>query len=132
MKFTTKGDYGLALMIGLARQHGSGSISLRELATNEQIPYAYAEQLIARLKRAKLLKSLRGMKGGYALTKAPNQITVQEILRALEDHGLVPCQREGKSCPKQEGCTTHNVWEVLQETLDKKMHEIKLVDLINN
>ncbi len=132
MRFSTKGDYGLALMVGLARRHGRGSTAVRTLSQTEHVPYAYAEQLIGRLKRRRLLKSVRGSQGGYQLVREPNKITVGDIIQALEDDNLVACQRPGVTCPRQGFCRTHGVWSQIQTELQGAMDRISLTDLINS
>lgn len=132
MRFSTKGDYGLALMVGLARRYGRGSTAVRYLSRTERVPYAYAEQLIGRLKRHRLLKSIRGSQGGYQLIREPEKISVGEIIRALEDDKLVACQRPGGDCPRQGCCKTHSVWLKIRTELNQTMDRISLNNLINS
>jgi len=132
MRFSTKGDYGLALMVGLARRHGQGSTAVRTLSRTEHVPYAYAEQLIGRLKRHRLLKSVRGSQGGYQLIREPGRITVGDVIQALEDDNLVACQRPGVNCPRQGFCRTHGVWSKIKSELQNTMDRISLKDLLNS
>ncbi len=132
MKFSSKGDYGLALMVGLAKNAGQASLSLRQLAEAERVPYAYAEQIVAQLKRAKLLASTRGSRGGYRLSRPANRITVGEIVRALEDDSLLPCQSDSKTCPREAYCSTHDVWSKIQSSLHTTMDRIRLRDLVSH
>jgi len=84
MKITTKGRYGLTLMLELARNYGGGPISLKTIATNNDLSDAYLEQLATLLRKASLIKSVRGAYGGYTLGKHPQNISAGEIIRVLE------------------------------------------------
>jgi len=132
MRISSKGDYGLALMVGLAKQPRLASTSLRQIAKAEQVPYAYAEQIAARLKHAKLIVSHRGSQGGYRLERPPSKISVGEIIRALDEDKLLPCQKSDHQCPRQGQCSTHDVWSTIQLSLYKTMDKISLHDLLLN
>lgn len=84
MKISTKGRYGLTIMIELARKHGSGPISLKSIAQSHELSEHYLEQLIAPLRNAGLVKSIRGAYGGYVLADEPSKITAGDIIRVLE------------------------------------------------
>ncbi|MGD6941026.1 cysteine metabolism transcriptional regulator CymR [Cytobacillus gottheilii] len=84
MKISTKGRYGLTIMIELARKHGEGPISLKVIAQNNDLSEHYLEQLIAPLRNAGLVKSIRGAYGGYILGREPQDITSGDIIRVLE------------------------------------------------
>lgn len=84
MKISTKGRYGLTIMIELARKHGEGPISLKVIAQNNDLSEHYLEQLIAPLRNAGLVKSIRGAYGGYILGSEPQNITAGDIIRVLE------------------------------------------------
>ena len=82
--FSTKGEYGVRLMVQLGRHHGTGPVSLAEIAAEEDLPRAYLEQLVMNLRDAGLVTSTRGARGGYELARDPGDIRMSEILRALE------------------------------------------------
>ncbi|KGP71132.1 cysteine metabolism transcriptional regulator CymR [Pontibacillus yanchengensis] len=84
MKISTKGRYGLTIMIALAKKYGDGPISLKSIAREHQLSEHYLEQLIAPLRNAGLVRSVRGAYGGYMLTRNPNQITSGDVIRVLE------------------------------------------------
>lgn len=84
MKLSTKGRYGLTLMVDLAMYQGEGPISLKSIAEREDLSEHYLEQLIAPLRNAGLVRSVRGAYGGYILAKSPQEITVGDIIRVLE------------------------------------------------
>lgn len=83
MTFTTKEDYGLRAVLDLAVHGGGAPVQAREIATRQQIPEQFLEQLLAGLRRAEVIRSIRGAGGGYALADDPSRITVGAILRAL-------------------------------------------------
>lgn len=84
MKISTKGRYGLTIMIELAKKHGEGPISLKSIAQTNDLSEHYLEQLIAPLRNARLVKSIRGAYGGYILGNEPSKITAGDIIRVLE------------------------------------------------
>jgi Rrf2 family cysteine metabolism transcriptional repressor len=84
LKISTKGRYGLTIMMALAKKYGEGPVSLKSIAKENNLSEHYLEQLIAPLRNATLVKSVRGAYGGYMLTKAPEEITAGDIIRVLE------------------------------------------------
>lgn len=84
MKISTKGRYGLTIMIELAREYGKGPISLKKIAERNDLSVHYLEQLAASLRNAELIKSIRGAYGGYQLSKKPSLITAGDVIRVLE------------------------------------------------
>ncbi|PCK20673.1 transcriptional regulator [Bacillus pumilus] len=84
MKISTKGRYGLTIMIELAKKHGEGPTSLKSIAQNNDLSEHYLEQLVSPLRNARLVKSIRGAYGGYVLAHKPNEITAGDIIRVLE------------------------------------------------
>ncbi|SDY48434.1 transcriptional regulator, BadM/Rrf2 family [Evansella caseinilytica] len=84
MKISTKGRYGLTIMMALAKKYGDGPVSLKSIAKDHDLSEHYLEQLIAPLRNATLVKSVRGAYGGYMLAKAPENITAGDIIRVLE------------------------------------------------
>ncbi|WP_091656027.1 cysteine metabolism transcriptional regulator CymR [Alteribacillus iranensis] len=84
MKISTKGRYGLTIMIALAKKYGEGPISLKSIAKEHNLSEHYLEQLIAPLRNATLVKSVRGAYGGYMLSREPSDITAGDIIRVLE------------------------------------------------
>lgn len=84
MKISTKGRYGLTIMIELAKHHGEGPIPLRQIAAEKDLSEAYLEQLVSPLRNAGLVKSVRGAYGGYMLAHKPNEISAADVIRVLE------------------------------------------------
>ena len=89
MKLSTKGRYGVKAMVDLAIHYGGSPVSIKSISQRQNISEYYLEQLFSSLRKAKLIKSIRGAQGGYILSKNPNEITVGEVLRALEGESLL-------------------------------------------
>ena len=84
MKISTKGRYGLTIMIALAKQYGEGPVPLRKIAAEYELSEAYLEQLVAPLRNSGLVKSVRGAHGGYMLTRSPKEVSAGDVIRVLE------------------------------------------------
>lgn len=130
---STRGEYGMRLMVDLARHWGQGAVSLHEVATREQLPEAYLEQLVASLRKAGLVQGKRGAGGGYTLSRDPDAITAGDIVRALEGP-IEPqiCTAEGEAvlqCALQPGCATHHVWMTVQSNIAKALDAMTLETL---
>ena len=111
MKLSTRGRYGIHAMYDLAVHYGDGPQSIKMIAERQTIPEAYLEQLIALLRKAKLVISNRGAMGGYRLAHKPEEITVGQVLRALEGGlNLVECLTEEEQCGKSCACPSRVVW----------------------
>ncbi len=130
---STRGEYGMRLMVELARRWGEGAVSLHAVATQEALPEAYLEQLVSGLRKAGLVQGKRGAGGGYTLARDPKEITAGDIVRALEGP-IEPqiCTAEGDAvanCALQPGCATHHVWMNLQATIARALDGMTLADL---
>ncbi len=133
MKVSTKGRYGLKAMVFIASNCETSCVSLRSIAEQEGISENYLEQLIAQLKKHKLLKSVRGAHGGYILAKEAKDITVGDILRALEGSlSPVDCSDKDCSCGTNcgTGCSTKHVWEKIDNSIAQTVDAISLESLI--
>ncbi|TMB61114.1 MAG: Rrf2 family transcriptional regulator [Chloroflexi bacterium] len=131
---STRGEYGMRLMVDLARHFGEGTVSLHAVATREQLPEAYLEQLVASLRKAGLVHGKRGAGGGYTLARDPREITAGDIVRALEGP-IEPqiCTAEGEAivnCVLQPGCATHHVWLAVQKNIATALDGMTLADLV--
>jgi len=132
MKLSTRGRYGIHAMYDLAVHYGDGSQSIKMIAERQTIPEAYLEQLIALLRKAKLVISNRGAMGGYRLAHKPEEITVGQVLRALEGGlNLVECLTEEEQCGKSCACPSRIVWLKIQQGLNSIVDGITLQDMID-
>lgn len=130
---STRGEYGMRLMVDLARHWGRGSVSLHAVAGREELPEAYLEQLVAALRKSGLVTGKRGAGGGYMLAREPRTISAGDIVRALEGP-IEPqvCTAEGApvlNCDRQPGCATHTVWVRLQATIATALDSMNLAEL---
>ncbi len=131
MKLSTRGRYGIHAMYDLAVHYGDGPQSIKCIAERQGIPEAYLEQLIAMLRRAELVLSNRGAQGGYRLARSPEQITVGDVLRALEGGlNLVDCLEEDETCGKSCDCPSRIVWIKLRDGLNRVVDGITLRDMV--
>jgi len=134
LRLSTKGKYGLKAMYDLALNYGDEPISLKSIAQRQGISEYYLEQLIAILKKAGLVRSIRGAYGGYILARDPSEITVGDVLRALEGPiGLVECvlEQDAIKCFKYENCITRIVWERISDSIIQTIDSITLRDMCN-
>ncbi|MBO5352874.1 MAG: RrF2 family transcriptional regulator [Lachnospiraceae bacterium] len=135
MKLTTKGRYGLRAVIDLAVYAKEEPVSLAEVAERQSISISYLEQLVAKLKKAGIVQSTRGAQGGYSLAKEPEEISVGEILRALEGNlSPVDCSAvagEGETeCASSDFCVTKYVWKRISDSINDTVNAIFLSELM--
>ena len=133
MKLSTRGRYGIHAMYDLALNVDCGPQSIKAIAEREAIPEAYLEQLFAVLKRERLVTSTRGAQGGYVLARRPEEITVGDVLRALEGGlNLVDCLDEDDACGKSCACPSRIVWVKIRDGLNQIVDGITLKDMIDD
>ena len=132
MLVSTKGRYALRVMIDLAEHRSDGFIPLKVIAERQEISEKYLENIIKLLVKAKLLNGLRGKGGGYQLTKAPEQYTVESILRVTEDSmAPVAClEPDAAACPRASECRTLSMWQGLDKLITEYFENITLADLM--
>ena len=133
MKISTKGRYGLRAFIDLARYSEEGPVSINSIAQRQNLSEGYLEQLMAKLKKAGLVKSLRGSGGGYILARDASEVSVGDVLRALEGNmELVTCAafHEVEACGLEKTCVTKYVWQKINESILKTIDEIKIDTLV--
>jgi Rrf2 family protein len=133
IRLSTKGRYGTRLMINLAQHYGNGNrtVILKDVSTDEAISIRYLEQIIIPLKINRLVKSVRGAGGGYAIARRPEEIKLSEILHALEGSCcLVECMEDPDFCDRIETCPTYDVWKGASELLKSYFGNISLRDLV--
>ncbi|MBO5198592.1 MAG: RrF2 family transcriptional regulator [Lachnospiraceae bacterium] len=135
MKLSTKGRYGLRAVVDLAMHADEEAVSLSSVAERQHISMSYLEQLIAKLKKAGIVSSVRGSQGGYVLAKTPEEISVGDILRALEGSlNPVDCAAitgEGESCGGSGSCVTKYVWQRITDSINDTVDSIRLSELID-
>ena len=131
MKISTKGRYALRMLIDIGLHGDDGYISLKEISDRQDISKKYLEQIVPLLTRNGMLKTNRGNKGGYALAKKLEDITVGDVLRATEGNlAPVAClEFEKNDCPRAEQCATLYVWEGLYSVITRYLDGISLKDI---
>ncbi len=134
MKLSTRGRYGIHAMYDLAVYGQSEPQRLKVIAQRQGMPEAYLEQLISALRKSDLVKSVRGAQGGYLLAREPAQITVGDMLRALEgDLSMVQCLESGDViCDKIEECPARPIWRKLSDGMNQLVDGITLQDMIDD
>lgn len=133
MKFSTKGRYGLRAMLEMAMSQEKGPMALHFIAKNQGISERYLEQLLIPLKRAGLVKSVRGPQGGYVLKRDPKNITVGEIIRVLEGPlSPVECVNETdpEKCTREGQCVTRRIWTEVRDSIAGVLDSYTLADLV--
>lgn len=132
MKLSTRGRYGLMAMHSLAVNYGNGPLSLNTIAEEEKLSVAYLEQLFARLKQRKLVKSIRGAQGGYLLTREPKDIRIGEIISALEGEMAFSCcsKEEEINCSRENYCSTKQILDRVQSGVDEVLDSMTLADML--
>lgn len=134
MKISTKGRYGLRAVIDIAIHGENEPVSLSDIAIRQDISISYLEQLIAKLKKAHIVTSIRGAKGGYSLAAPMNKISVGDILRALEgDLSPVNCSEvteNGDPCKESGQCITKIVWRRINDSINSAVDNLMLSDLL--
>ena len=134
MNFTAKEDYGIRAVLDIALHREHAPIQAREIATRQNIPEQFLEQVLATLRRAGIIRSIRGASGGYDLARPAHQTTVGEIMRALSG-AIVPIQcanDEGfGKCEAQESCSVSIFWCKLKEAILGVVDGTSIQDLID-
>ena len=131
MKLSTKGRYGVRLMIDLAAHYGEGPVLLREIAKREEISEKYLSNLVNPLKATGFVEATRGVHGGYVLAKPPDEITMQEIVEALEGSlCLVDCVEKPVSCSRISRCIAHDLWKETAAGMAQVLGKYTLADMV--
>jgi len=136
MRVTTWTEYSLIIALHLAKRGaaGAGPVAAREIADVERLPGDYVEQILLRLRRAALVESVRGAKGGYRLARAPSEISVLQIMSASEHQTFeMNCeshQVDPERCHPASSCSIRPVWAALQQRVDELLSSISIADLM--
>jgi len=131
MRLSTRSRYGTRLMQDLAQHYDRSPVRIGEIAKRQDISVKYLEQLIIPLKQSNLIKSIRGTKGGHMLARSPDQITIGQIVRALEGAiELVGCIENPGECERSGSCLTRSIWKEASNAMHKKLNSITLSKLI--
>lgn len=130
MKLSTRTRYAVRAMIELAKHDLNRPLQLKIIAERQEISVKYLEQLMAVLKSAGLIKSIRGSRGGYVLAKAPNQITIIDILHCVEGPiATVECVEDGSRCSRAADCAAREIWIRVEQAIENVLQSITLQDV---
>ncbi|KEI01514.1 Rrf2 family transcriptional regulator [Clostridium botulinum] len=132
MKLSTKGRYGVRAMVDLAINYGESPVSIKSIAGRQNISELYLEQLFSPLRKAKLIKSVRGAQGGYVLNKHPKEISVSDIIDVLEGPIEISSCIDSGECNNIEVCPTRLLWEKIKNSIDEVIQSITLQDMAND
>ncbi len=131
MKLSTRSRYGVRILAELARHSDSGPVKVGKISEEQKITVKYLEQLVRPLKKAGLVESIRGPKGGHILAKRPEEITLGRVVRLLEGKSdLLDCLPYPESCNFSEGCPARKAWKEASDALYEKLDAISIADLI--
>lgn len=130
MKLSTKGQYAIKAMMNLAINYNSKPVTLTELSSSQSISISYLEQLFSMLRSSGLVQGVRGPGGGYRLGKLPEQISIADIIRAIEESTSNASSEGYLNCKKGENCLANDLWNALSDQLTAYLESISLVEII--
>ena len=130
MKVSTKGDYGVRALVELAHHYGEGPVQSATIASRQEVPEPYLDQLLTTLRRAGFIRSVRGPQGGHALIREPDDVKLSDVMEALEG-SLAPiaCVDDPESCTKSGGCVQRDVWEQVRDATRAILENVTIGDL---
>ena len=132
MKISTRTEYGIRVLVTLARNEGESCLSLAEIARREKLPHAYLEQLVGDLRRANLVTATRGQAGGYSLARPAGEIPMTDVVRALEGPLLaMPCAGvdDLEHCNRPQPCSVHEIFQRVYESLSISLGATNLAEV---
>lgn len=131
MKLSSRTRYGMRAILELALEYGNAPLQIKTIAKREDISNKYLEQLIAMLKAAGLVRSIRGPRGGYVLAKPPAEVQLKEVFLTLEGPMLpAECLEHADFCPRCTDCATRQIWQELQGAIMGVLESVTLADLM--
>jgi Rrf2 family transcriptional regulator, iron-sulfur cluster assembly transcription factor len=128
MKLTTRGHYSVKALLDLSLQPRYGPVSVKAIAQRQDLPAPYLEKLLIEMRRAGLVKSVRGAQGGYKLARQPSQISLGQILEAVGET-IEPLPRHRADAEQAEDWVTFSLWKRLHQKLKEALYSITLADL---
>ena len=134
MKITTKGRYGIRAIVNLAAADQNNPVSISQIAAEENISPEFLEQIFFRLKKAGLIRSLRGPKGGFILNRKVSDISLRDVLVAVDESLYpAPCtdRRLDEPCPRVDVCSVHPVWDELSTLVNDYLEKVSIKDLLD-
>jgi len=132
MRLTTKGRFAVTAMIDIGLQHGSGPVTLAEISGRRKISLSYLEQLFGKLRRHGLVESVRGPGGGYCLARDMGQVSVTEIILAVDEPIDATLCGGKENCDDDKKCLTHDLWAELNQRIFDYLGGVSLRQLVDN
>ncbi len=132
MKLSTRSRYGVRAVLELGIEYGKGPVQIKTISERQGISNKYLEQLMALLKSAGLVKSIRGPKGGYFLAKEPSKVRLDEVFKVLEGpFAVVGCIEDADYCPRYSDCVTRSLWCQVQKAIEDTLQSNTVQDLVD-
>jgi len=133
MRLTTKGRYGMRLVLDIAQHEEKGPVSMAETSLRQDVSVKYLERLVGELQRAGFVRSVRGREGGHLLALPPEKITVGDVVRALEgDAAVLACSNNRLACPRSVHCLTRTIWVAADQAMLEKLDSVTVRDILND
>lgn len=130
MRLTTKGRYAVTAVLDLSFHQGNGPVSLADISERQNISLSYLEQLFSRLRRNNIVSSTRGPGGGYSLSRTPQEISMAEIILAVDEtYDATNCSDKGSCAGGDHQCLTHDLWHELSQEIHQFLHGITLAEM---
>ncbi len=132
LRLSTKGQYGVRAMFEIARGYPDEPVNVKGISERQDVSPHYLEQILNRLRREGLIRSVKGPGGGYLLTRKPDEICISEILRVLEGPvAITSCLDPAEGCVRVDSCVTHLLWKALGRQIEEFLNTITLADLLS-
>lgn len=131
LRLSTKGQYGVRAMFEIARASQKGPVTIKKISEEQEVSVAYLEQILNKLRKAGIVRSVKGPGGGYVLGAPADKISIGEILRVLEGPvAITSCLDPREGCMRVDGCVTHLLWRSLGEKIEGFLNSMTLHDLL--
>ncbi len=131
LRLSTKGQYGVRAMYEIAKAAGVGPVTIRAISEKQDVSVAYLEQILNTLRKAGLIRSVKGPGGGYMLSRGPGEISIGEILKELEGPvAITSCLDPSEGCVRVDSCVTHLLWKSLGDNIEQFLDGMSLDDLL--
>ncbi len=131
LRLSTRGQYGVRAMFEIAKGYPANPLTIREISERQDVSVPYLEQILNKLRKAGLVRSVKGPGGGYLLTRKPGEVSIASILKELEGPvAITSCLNPEEGCARIDGCVTHLLWKSLGANIEAFLETITLNDLL--
>jgi len=130
MRFSTRVRYGLRGLAELAEKHEKGPVLLKDISRRQKISMKYLDHIFSLLKAKGLIKKEKAKRGGYLLARAPSEISLYDIVVALEGIDIMECLKSGPGCPLMQSCGVRIVWKQFEERFENLLRDFNLQDIL--